>query len=152
MVAGLLALLFSLMVVIIVFLAFQVNENSVRCLESRLSDQDEVTRAARLILQSSTQGHPLFAHEHAVESKNIVDRIVQRHGGVAAAEKNLNLPSGKLQALQVQIYQQHQDIQAYLMEHIIKELPDLNLAVNEEAHLRPAPPTGSLRGPRRSRR
>lgn len=137
MLRGVLAVLVTTMVVTIVFLGMKVNECTMQSLECRISNQDRTAHAARLVLQSSTTTHPLLAHEHAIQAKTTVDDIVQQFGGVAAAEKALRMKSGKLQSLRTQIYEQYQSVQQYLMEHIIRELPDLNLEINHEARLAP---------------
>jgi hypothetical protein len=104
---GLTALLFVVMVVIIVFLMFQIQDNASRCKESRIAGQDRVAKASRLLVQSATQNHPLFAHEHALEAKLIIDDLVNDNGGLTLAEKNLKLAKGKLEDLRQQIYEQH---------------------------------------------
>jgi len=136
MTKGLVALMFIIFVVIIIFLAFQVNDNSGRCREVRLSHQDKITKAARLLLQSATQQHDLFAHEHAQEAKLIIDDIIQEHGGVTLAEKNLKLTKGKLENLRNQIYNQFNEKQATIMDRVLQVYPDLNVPENEDAGLR----------------
>jgi hypothetical protein len=133
---GLVALTFLILIVIIVFLAFQINDNSLRCREVRLSHQDRVTKAARLLLQSATQQHDLFAHEHAQEAKLILDDIIQEHGGISLAERNLKLPKGRLDHLRNQIYDQFNQKQALVMDKIIQVHPQLDVPENEEAGLR----------------
>jgi len=73
----------------------------------RLSQQDKVSKASRLLVQSTTQNHPQLAHEHAIEAKIIIDDIIAHHGGVTMSEKNLKLPKGRLENLRTQIYQQY---------------------------------------------
>lgn len=131
-------MIFVILVIVIIFLVFQIHDNSGRCKEVRLSQQNRVTKAARLLVQSSTQNHPLFAHEHALESKIIIDEVIQEHGGVIMAERNLKLPKGRLENLRSQIYRQYQDIQSGIMEKIIERYPELDIDENEDAGLRKA--------------
>ena len=136
MTKGLVVLFFMIFVVIIIFLAFQVNANSTQCRELRTSHQDKITKAARLLLQSATQQHDVFAHEHAQEAKFIIDDVIHEHGGVGLAEKNLKLTRGKLEHLRNQIYNQFNEKQSVIMEHILRVYPQLDVPENEEAGLR----------------
>jgi hypothetical protein len=133
---GLIALVFIIFVVIIIFLAFQINDNSGRCRELRISHQDKITKAARLLLQSATQQHDLFAHEHAQEAKLIIDDVIQEHGGVSLAERNLKLTKGRLENLRNQIYNQFNEKQAMVMEKLVQIHPVLDVPENEDAGLR----------------
>ena len=136
MTRGLVALLFVILIIVIIFLMFQIQDNSNKCKESRVSQQDRVTKAARLLVQSATQNHPLFAHEHALEAKILIDEVIQSHGGTLLAERNLKLNKGRLEHLRQQIYQQYSDIQTNVMERIIERHPELDLPENEDAGLR----------------
>lgn len=130
------ALLIVLELVIIIFLIFQVQDNAGKYKDTRLKEQDRITKAARLIVQSVTQSHPLFAHDHSIEAKLIVDDIITTHGGVVLAEKNLKLTKGKLESLRIQIYEQYHEVQTYLMEKIIEKHPKFDSELNEVAGLR----------------
>lgn len=136
MMGGLVALIFVMLIIVIIFLMFQINDNSNRCSESKTAQQERLTKAARLIVQSSTQQHPLFAHEHALEAKILIDDIVNQNGGIILAERHLKIPRGRLDNLRQQVYQQYQDIQTLVMDKIIEKHPELNLDINEEAGLR----------------
>jgi hypothetical protein len=136
MTKGLFALIFVLLIVVIIFLMFQINDNANKCKESKVSQQERVTRAAKLIVQSSTQNHPLMSHEHALEAKVIIDDVISQNGGVISTEKALKLDKGRIENLRTQIYQQYQDVQTFIMEKIIEKQPDLDLDINEEAGLR----------------
>lgn len=133
---GLVALIFLILVVIIIFLTFQIHDNSSRCREVRVSHQDKITKAARLLLQSATQQHDLFAHEHAQEAKLIIDDIIQEHGGVSLAERNLKLTKGRLENLRNQIYNQFNEKQAVVMDKLVQVYPQLDVPENEDAGLR----------------
>lgn len=136
MTRGLVVLLFVIFVIIIVFLGFQVNDNNNKCKLIYVSDQDSLTKAARLILQSATNNHPLFAHEHAQEAKYIIDQVIQAHGGISLAEKDLKLPKGRLEHLKTQIYNQFSDKQAEMMDRIIGVHKELDVDMNEDAGLK----------------
>jgi hypothetical protein len=136
MTRGIFALLIVVELIVIIFLIFQVQDNSNKCKDVRLKEQDRVTKAARLIVQSATQSHPLFAHDHSIEAKLIVDDIINSNGGVVMAEKNLKLAKGKLEILRSQIYEQYQDVQTYLMDKIIEKNPKFDTELNDTAGLR----------------
>lgn len=132
---GLVALIFVLLIVIIIFMAFQINDNSTKCVQLRTSQQDKVAKAAKLLIQSVTQSHPLFCLDNAVEAKILVDDVTSELGGVAAAERILKLPKGRLQSLRDQVYKNHESIQDNVMQKVIKQYPDLDIEENETARI-----------------
>ena len=140
---GFFALLLVLCFVVIIFLLFQIQDTSNRTRDVKIKDQENITKAARLLVQSSTQYHPLFAHDHAIEAKFIIDQVIYSNGGISMAEKFLKLPKGKLDLLRTQINDQYQDTQSYIVEEIIKKNPSLETELNEAA---------GLKRPKRSKR
>ena len=122
-------------IVIILLMAFHIQDMTSRCKTERVRDQERLTRIARLLVQSATQSHPLFAHDHVVEAKVLLDDLITRHGGIQHAEKNLRLMSGKVSMLKDHIQQQLLDIQTYLMETILEKCPQLQTTLNESAGL-----------------
>jgi len=136
MTRGLVVLIFVIFIIIIVFLGFQVNDNNNKCKLVYVSDQDNLTKAARLILQSATNNHPLFSHENAQEAKYIIDQVIHAHGGISLAEKDLKLPKGRLEHLKNQIYNQFSDKQADMMDRIIGVHKELDIDLNEDAGLK----------------
>lgn len=133
---GLSALIFVILVVIIIFLMFQINNNSYRCQQNKVLYQDKITLAARLVVQSATQDHPLFSHEHALQAKLIIDDLVEKFGSVSSAEMELNLKKDRLKNLRAQINDQVQEVQSFIMTRIIDKMPEYDLQINEEARLR----------------
>lgn len=73
MTKGLVAFAFVILVIVIIFLMFQVNDNANRCKEDKRTDQDRVREASRLLVQSATQEHPVFAFEAAHKAKLIIE-------------------------------------------------------------------------------
>lgn len=136
MMRGLCTFVIVLQIVVILFLVFQIQDTTWKCKDERQRDQERVTKAARLIVQSATQSHPLFAHDHATEAKFLLDEIIESHGGVVMTEKVLKLSSGKLETLRNQIYDQHQEVQAFLMDKIIEKHPKFDTELNDAAGLR----------------
>lgn len=136
MTRGLVILLFIVFIIIIVFLGFQVNENNTKCKLIYVTDQEALTKASRLILQSLTNTHPLFAHENAQEAKYIIDQVIHNHGGISLTERDLKLPKGRLEHLKNQIYNQFSDRQAMMMDKIIGVHQELDVDLNEDAGLK----------------
>jgi hypothetical protein len=132
---SLFALVLVVQTIIIISLLFQIRSTACKYSDNLLREQDQVTKAARLIVQSATQSHPLFAHDHAIEAKIIIDEIINSNNGVVAAENNLKLTFGKLETLRSQIYEQYKDVQSYIMEHVIDKDARFDTELNEAAGL-----------------
>ncbi len=123
-----------LQLIVIMFLVFQLHDNASSCRNMFQQDQQVVKQVSRLLIQANTQQHPLFAHENIVNALVVLTELINRHGGVSAAEKNLQLPFGKLQLLQSSVNQQMQNIQSSIMDHyILKQRPDLDSSLNDAA-------------------
>jgi hypothetical protein len=135
MMKGALLLLFVVMAVIILFLAFQVNDNVGRSREARLSDHERVQLASKLKILSATQHHPLFAHEHAQHAKFILDEVISKAGGVLAAERDLKLPPGRLATIKQQIDDQFEKVRSEVMSSLVQVHQHLDLPENEDAGL-----------------
>lgn len=104
---SLVAFVFVILVIVIIFLMFQVNDNSAKCKEAKVGDQDRLARASKLLVQSTTQDHPLLSFESAIEAKIIIEEVLSRHGGIGSAERNLKLPKGRLESLRTKIHDQY---------------------------------------------
>lgn len=107
MTRSLVAFIFVILVIVIIFLMFQVNDNSTKCKEAKVVDQDRLSRASKLLVQSTTQDHPLLSFEAAIEAKLIIEEVLSRHGGISTAERNLKLPKGRLESLRTKIHDQY---------------------------------------------
>ncbi len=107
MTKSLVAFIFVMLVIVIIFLMFQVNDNSNKCREAKISDQDRLARASKLLVQSTTQDHPLLSFEAAIEAKLLMEEVLSRHGGITTAERNLKLPRGRLESLRSKIHEQY---------------------------------------------
>lgn len=120
----------------VIMLAVQVQENNSRCVVIKHRDQEKITHAARLIVQSITQSNPLFAMEYCSQSKFIIDEIIDRHNGTALAEKNLNLPNTYLEKLRIKIYSQFENVQSFIMNDIVAYNPSFENELNTVAGLK----------------
>ena len=132
---GLVSLLFVLMSIVIVFLGFQVVDNSKQCKAVRLSHQERLKGAARVCVQSATQNHPGIAYEDAIISKYNFDEVVRGEGGMLSAERQLKLPKGRLEFLKKEIYTRYRDAQIRVNDKIIDRYPDLDYDINHDAEL-----------------
>ena len=133
---GFYSLLFVVLIIAIIFLVFHIVDISNRCQQSKVQEQDKITKIARLIVQSATQDHPLFKYEHSLEAKILLNDIITKNGGLVMAEKNLKLPQGKMEMLREQIKEQHEDVQSYIMDKIIERHPKYDTHINELAGLK----------------
>lgn len=107
MTRSLVAFIFVLLVIVIIFLMFQINDNSSKCREAKISDQERISKASRLLVQSTTQEHPVLSFEAAIEAKLIIEDVLSKHGGISSAEKSLKLPKGRLETLRTKIHDQY---------------------------------------------
>ena len=110
----------------------------IRDYKSRNSDravdhQASVGKAARLLVQSATQTHPILALDHAMEARFIMDRVVNQYGSTKQAEEALKLEKYSLSDLHNQIKQQSVNVQDYVMAHVIRDNSSLNLKINPMA-------------------
>ena len=136
MINGLAAIVFVTFMFVVVVLGFQVLENNHRVQDGRVSDQETVTQAARLIVQSATQEHPLLAYEHALQAKLLLDGVLARHGGPTQAAQHLSMEFSRVTALKDQIRQQYETVQSALMYQLMTQDPRLDLReLNEDAGL-----------------
>ncbi len=126
---------FVLSIIVIIFLMFQLNENFNQCQDLHVHNQDQITRSAKLIVQSATQSQPLFAYEHALEAKFILDEVINKHNGIVLTEKHLKLPKGQLDKLRTQVNLQHQKMQDFLMTDIVNVYPQFDTEANNAAGL-----------------
>ena len=122
--------------IVIIFLVFQFNDNAKSCRDMYADDQKVVKNVSRLLIQAHTQQHPLYAHESVVQAHMALGELINRHGGVVIAEKNLKLASGKLSLLQTSVEQQLVFVQSNMMENfILKQMPELDSFLNDSAGL-----------------
>lgn len=119
MTRSLVAFIFVILVIVIIFLMFQINDNSLRCREAKINDQERISKASKLLVQSTTQDHPLLSFEAAIEAKLIIEDVLLKHGGISTAEKTLKLPKGRLETLRGKIHDQY--------GVTIERYPELNL-------------------------
>lgn len=136
MTRSLVAFVFVILVIVIIFLMFQVNDNSTKCREAKTSDQDRLSRASKLLVQSTTQDHPLLSFESAVEARLIMEEILSRHGGLSMSERSLKLPKGRLESLRTKIHEQY--------ALTVEKYPELNF-MSDAAGTRVPPPRQSSR-------
>jgi hypothetical protein len=133
---GLAAVVFVIMAVAIVFLSFQVFDNSSQCKEARSVQQLRVQDAARLAIQSTTQQDDYYANENITRAKILLDSILGHYATPEAAEKAMKLPKGQLSQLRQRIDTQYQVMQDYLRQRTLEVNP--SLAVQDEVMIQAA--------------
>lgn len=129
MTRSLVAFIFVILVIVIIFLMFQINDNSLKCREAKISDQERISKASKLLVQSTTQDHPLLSFEAAIEAKLIIEDVLLKHGGISTAEKTLKLPKGRLETLRGKIHDQY--------GVTIERYPELNLMTQPRQFVEP---------------
>jgi hypothetical protein len=127
------ALIMVVQLIIIIFLIFQAHDSAYKYVELRERNHDKMAKAARLLIQSATQTHPLIAYNHAIRGKFLLDDIVYTFGSVRMAEQQLKIPTHKLQKLVTQMDKQFHDLQDFMMHQIIIQFPQFDVAFNETA-------------------
>jgi len=135
MISGITALVFLALVVFNVFLVIQAHNNAQRQKQTKIDQRKQFQTASELYIQSCTQNHPIFAYEHIVQAKLILDEVIAQNGGLVFAEKNLTMPKGKLTALQAKIEQRFAEMRDSVMTKFIERHPELDVDVNEDAGL-----------------
>jgi hypothetical protein len=128
---GICATYFVLSIIVFIFLSFQINEMHNRDLDFKHKDEDDLMRASKLTLQSATQTHPLFAHDHALEAKLILDKVMGQYGGsVTQTEKVLKMSKGHIENIKAQIYTQYEYTRNYMIGKIIEVHPELDSEID----------------------
>jgi hypothetical protein len=126
---------FFLMTIVILFLGFQVTEMNTRARRIGARAQTELTLAARLVVQSATQTHPLLSYQHAYEAKFILDRLMTTYDGPARLAKAVHLTEKQVHVLVAQVAEQNETVQSFIMEKIFEVSPELNVDINFTAGL-----------------
>jgi hypothetical protein len=129
------ALLFVLMVIVIVFLGFQVQENSSKCKEARTSHQTDLKEAARLMLQADSQANPFWKYRHALEAKLRLELLLQSYGSLTAASKSLKTDGKRLETLRKNMDEQIEVSEAIMAELASKYESRFDNEFNKEAGL-----------------
>lgn len=124
---------FLLSVVVIIFLAFQIQANYNSTLEVHSLGQKEMMEAARCVVKSATQTHPLLGYEDALRAQFLFEMVTNQFGGVLATERILATPKGELHKTKEQIELQLRTVQDYLMERFIAISPNLDIDLNKAA-------------------
>ena len=120
------------------FLASQVRTSHALGCDNKLHMQEDIAQAAKLIIQSTTQHHPLLSLDNALEAQYKLDNVLRQYKGVVYAERDLKLPPGELDKLQRQIRRQVEDVQSFILEEILRRQPRLSSDLQRLAGLEPA--------------
>lgn len=93
------AMIFVILIVIIVFLGFQVNDNNTKCRKSKETDQEELKQIARLMVQSESQANPFWKYRQALEANIRLNRLNDTYGSKQATAKALKMDAKRLEEL-----------------------------------------------------
>ncbi len=110
------AMIFVILIVIIVFLGFQVNDNVGKCRKAKENDQDELKQTARLMVQSESQANPFWKYRQALEASIRLNRLIDIYGSKQAAAKALKMDPKRLEDLQTAMEEMVVDSEALMGE------------------------------------
>ena len=130
---GFVSIVFVLLVVVVVFLGFTVNDHTKKTVNVIRKYQDQVQKAAKLIIQSTTQRHTLIGYDHAKESEILFRQVVEHFGSENEAEKVLKLQKGRMSVLRDEINNQLLYVTDELQQKLIVSDPDLDFTLNDTA-------------------
>lgn len=125
-------LLITSLIVNVVLFAEARNQKEHKIAQAQ-SDQEQVTRAARLVIQSTTQEHPLFQLEHIQQAKLIIEQLQHKYGSIQEAQDVLGVP--ELERLVGTVQVQYRDTMKECTQRLITHEPQFNFGLNREAGL-----------------
>jgi hypothetical protein len=108
-------LIFVLLLTIIVFQWCQIQNNVMTNRNWRTSDRRIVEHVSKLVIQSSTNNHPIFAMSNIIEARSLLDELLRLHGTPDLIEHNLSLPHGKIEQLRLVILDQEHTITQFVV-------------------------------------
>ena len=108
-------LIFVLLLTIIVFQWCQIQNNVMTSRNWRTSDRRIVEHLSKLVIQSSTNNHPIFAMSNIIEARSLLDELLRLHGTPDLIEHNLSLPHGKIEQLRLVILDQERTITQFVV-------------------------------------
>jgi len=93
------ALVFAILMVVVVFLAFQVQENSTKCKDARLGHQNELREVSRLLMQADTQANPFWKYRNVLKAQGRLEDLINFYGSITATSKLLKTDLARIEAL-----------------------------------------------------
>lgn len=119
------------------FLILQVQSNHTIQVENYVASQRMIEEAAKSVISSSTQLHPLYRAEEIFRARTLFATVIFQHGGnVAVVERKLGIPKNELIDLRDKIEERYEQTVEFLMERFIAVQPELNTELNERAKLK----------------
>lgn len=126
---------FTVLVIIIIFQWCQIQNNVLLNRNWRLSDRVVIERIAKLVIQSSTNHHPIFALSNIVEARVLLNELLRIHGSIERLEIVLGLPTNKVAALREIMSDQETVINQFIMTKMTETNPDLPTNIDNLAGL-----------------
>jgi len=94
------------------------------------SHRKNLQKISRLVLQSGTQGHPVFKLHHAVEARVLMEEVLEHYpAGTGMAETQMRLPRGHVATLQSSAIAQEQEALAPFMDQLKTQYPNYDMPV-----------------------
>lgn len=129
-------LIFVLLLTIIVFQWCQIQNNVMTNRNWRASDRRIVEHVSKLVIQSSTNNHPIFAMSNIIEARALLDELLRLHGTPDRIEHNLSLARGKIEQLRLVILDQEHTITQFVVSQL-KEGTVTRTSIDDLASLTP---------------
>lgn len=129
------SILFGISILVIVCMAVKIYETSFDLKSDIMNERESVARASRLLIQSATQYHPLFALLHVHEARYILLDVARKYNGILHAERVLSLKKGSLKELYKRVERQAHQMNSCIMNEILPSYPQLDTSVNDLARL-----------------
>ena len=128
-------IIFTVLLIIIIFQWCQIQNNVLLNRNWRLSDRVVIERIAKLVIQSSTNHHPIFALSNIVEARVLLNELLRIHGSIERLELVLALPPNKVAALREIMSDQETVINQFIMDKMIETNPNLPTNIDTLAGL-----------------
>jgi len=135
---------FTVLVIIIIFQWCQIQNNVLLNRNWRLSDRVVIERIAKLVIQSSTNHHPIFALSNIVEARVLLNELLRIHGSIERLEIVLGLPTNKVAALREIMSDQETVINQFIMSKMTETNPDLPTNIDNLAGLQQDASMGTM--------
>lgn len=129
-------ILFTILIIIIIFQWCQIQNNVLLNRNWRLSDRVVVERIAKLVIQSSTNHHPIFALSNIVEARVLLNELLRIHGSIERLEVVLGLPNNKVADLREIMSDQETVINQFIMSKLTETNPELRTNIDDFAGLK----------------
>ena len=113
----------SIQLLVVVLLTLHIRDVGAQVIDERVRDQLVLSRVSRLVVQSSTQLHPLRSYDDALHASILLDDLVARHGGCLRAGRHLRLDPAKIARVQEKAREQMTIVHTCLSGYVDSMVP-----------------------------